>query len=175
MLLCSGTTLAKRNPSSWCWETCSPCPGYFDRSAIEQVPGVCFLTRCPLTDPGTHPHLSAQCVPASVRSVDSRREWLSGELRSSHAACGEPCAGRADDGNRRGEGGLEVRWGWVGRSASVLNAKISLCHALLLAERWRDCTSPATDCPNKAQAEKIYRQRKRERWKRRGKLMHRGA
>lgn len=77
--------------------------GYIDRSAIEQVPGVCFLTRCPLTDPGTHPHLSAQCAPASVRSVDSRREWLSGELRSSHAACGEePCTGRADDGKRRG-------------------------------------------------------------------------
>ncbi|GAA6102532.1 uncharacterized [Tachysurus ichikawai] len=61
---------------------------------------MCFLTRCPLTDPGTHRHLSAQCAPASVRSVDSRKEWLSGELRSSHAACGESCAGRADDGKR---------------------------------------------------------------------------
>lgn len=30
----------------------------------------------------------------------------------------------------------EVRRDWVGRSASTLNVKISLCHALLSAERW---------------------------------------
>lgn len=136
---------------------------------------MCFFTRCPLTDPGTHPHLSAQCAPASVRSVDSRREWLSRELRSSHAACGEPCAGRADDGKVGGEEGLEARRVRVGRSASALNAKLSLCHALLTDERWRDCHSPLL--PLTVQTR--HRQEntdteERESRKRRGKLTHRG-
>lgn len=59
--------------------------------------------------------------------------------------------------------GLEARRGRVGRSASALNVKISLCHALLSAERWMrgDCHSPATECPK-------YRGRENEREERGG-------
>lgn len=117
MLLCSGTTLAKHNPSSWCWETCSPCPGYIDRSAIEQVPA-CASSHAARWLILARAFISGLSTPALVRLVDSQWEWLSGELRSSHAACGEPCAGRANDG-KRGEEKKDWRQAETGLSGTI--------------------------------------------------------